>query len=440
MTQSGGPIAKMSSTILRSDVQTVVATPRPTTLDRLARRAFHSRLRALTRGAITIVDVDRQERFGQTGANCALHATLVVLSPRFYRQIVFGGSVGAADAYIQGLWSCDDLTVLVRIFVLNRALLDGMERGLARCRALFCRLSHALCRNTLGGSRRNIAAHYDVGNEFFSFVLDATMMYSCAIFEHPYSSLWEASIAKNDRICRKLRLSPDDHLLEIGTGWGGFATQAARDFGSRVTTTTISQRQYEYTVQRVNEAGLNDRVTVLLKDYRELRALPNRFDKIVSIEMIEAIGHTFYKTFFKCCSELLKPDGMMLLQTITIEDQRYERSKRSVDFIKRYVFPGSCIPSVTALCNAAARATDMRFFQLEDIGFHYSKTLRLWRERLIGNFDDILALGYSKEFIRMWELYLHYCEGGFIERSISDVQMLFTKPLFRPTSSELHSS
>jgi cyclopropane-fatty-acyl-phospholipid synthase len=280
-------------------------------------------------------------------------------------------------------------------------------------------------RNTLKGSRRNIGAHYDLGNELFELFLDETMMYSCGIFERPESSLKEASEAKLERICRKLQLKASDHVIEIGTGWGGFAIYAAKHFGCRVTTTTISQQQYDYALQRVREAGLEDRITLLFRDYRELEG---QFDKLVSIEMIEAVGHEHFDTYFRKCSELLKADGMMLLQSITIADQRYPIAKKSIDFIQRYIFPGGCLPSVAALSDSVARKTDMRIYDLEDIGVHYATTLRIWRERFFARLEEVHRLGYPERFIRMWNYYLSYCEGGFRQQAIGTVQLLLTKP------------
>lgn len=251
------------------------------------------------------------------------------------------------------------------------------------------------------------------------------MMYSSAIFDSPDMTLEQASVAKLDRICRKLELKPDDHVLEIGTGWGGFALHAARHYGCRVTTTTISQAQFDLASARVQHAGMQDNIKILLSDYRDLQG---KFDKLVSIEMIEAVGHAFYDSYFRKCGELLKPDGMFLLQGITIADQRYESAKDSVDFIQRYIFPGSCIPSVTALLNSVTRASDMRLFNLEDIGPHYARTLAEWRKNFFQNIEQVRALGYSEEFIRMWEFYLCYCEGGFEERALGDVHMLLVKP------------
>ncbi|MGB4067677.1 MAG: cyclopropane-fatty-acyl-phospholipid synthase family protein, partial [Nitrospira sp.] len=295
---------------------------------------------------------------------------------------------------------------------------------------------HWLNRNTKAGSKKNIAAHYDLGNEFFRLMLDETMMYSCAYFERPDATLAEASRAKNERICRKLQLLPSDHLLEIGTGWGGFAIHAASQYGCRVTTTTISQQQYTVAVQRVEEAGLTDRVTVILKDYRDLPQLAQQFDKLVSIEMIEAVGYQFFEAFFAVCSRMLKPNGLMLIQGITIDEGIYEQAKRSVDFIQHFMFPGSCIPSVAALTQASATGGGLSLVQLEDIGAHYPFTLRAWRHNLSERGSQISALGYQPEFLRLWNFYLCYCEGGFLERSISDVHLLFAKPGWRVASVE----
>jgi cyclopropane-fatty-acyl-phospholipid synthase len=318
----------------------------------------------------------------------------------------------------------------VRLFVLNLDALDGLEGGLARFTSPLRKAIHALRRNSRNGSRRNIAAHYDLGNDFFRLMLDDTLMYSAATFEHAGQSLYDAQIARLDHICRKLELKPDDHLLEIGTGWGGLALHAARNYGCRVTTTTISREQWKLARERVHEAGLEQRVEVLCEDYRDLTGT---YDKLVSIEMIEAIGHQYYDTYFKRCSELLTPRGAMLLQAITIADQRYEQARRSVDFIQRYIFPGSCIPSVSALTSSIARASDLRVFDLADIGPHYATTLAHWRQNFRANLPRIRALGYDENFIRMWEYYLCYCEGGFAERVLGDVQMLLVKPGNRRT-------
>jgi cyclopropane-fatty-acyl-phospholipid synthase len=331
---------------------------------------------------------------------------------------------------MDGHWTCDDLPGLFRVMVLNGELTNRttVDRGLGRVTEPLNKAYHWLRRNTRTGSRRNIAEHYDLGNDFYRLFLDETMMYSCAVFPSDQSSLHEASQYKIHRICEKLALGPDDHLLEIGTGWGALAVHAAGTYGCRVTTTTLSEEQHAMAVERVGAAGLSDRVTVLRKDYRDLTGA---YDRLVSVEMIEAVGHHYLNTFFRKCSELLKPDGLMLLQAITIRDQAYERHRRSVDFIKRYIFPGSCIPSVARMSRSLTEATDLRAVHLEDIGPHYARTLRMWRERFLARRDEVLRLGFDETFVRMWEFYLAYCEGGFAERYLSDVQMLLAKPLNR---------
>jgi cyclopropane-fatty-acyl-phospholipid synthase len=397
-------------------------------LDHIARKAVLSLLEKLKHGRITLIEDNHRYPSGDESHTAALQADVTVYHSQFYSRILFGGSIGAAEAYMEGLWSADDLTAVMRILALNQKAFADMEKGLARFTAPLYKLYHYARKNTKGGSRKNILAHYDLGNDFYALFLDKTMTYSCGIFERQDSSLREASEAKYDRICRKLNLTTSDQVLEIGTGWGGFAMHAALNYGVHVTTATISDEQHQFAQNRIKAAGLEGRITLLKSDYRDLSG---KFDKLVSIEMIEAVGHHFYATFFQTCSRLLKDDGIMALQAITIGDQIFNRHKRSVDFIKRYIFPGSCIPSITAISNAIAKATDLRLVHLEDITPHYARTLREWRRRFFGNVDKVRQMGYSDTFIRMWEYYLCYCEGGFAERYIGDVQMLFTKPLCR---------
>jgi cyclopropane-fatty-acyl-phospholipid synthase len=393
-------------------------------LQNLARTLVLKRLQGLQHGHLLIIEGDQRHGFGSATAD-EIQVTIHVEDPRFYGDIAFGGSVGAGEAWMLGYWTCNNLTSLVRLMVLNQNVMDNLEGGMAWLARPVLKLLHLMNRNTQDGSRRNIAAHYDLGNDMFKLFLDPTMMYSSAIFDTPEMTLEQASNSKLERICRKLDLKPQDHVLEIGTGWGGFAIHAASRFGCRVTTTTISQAQFELASERVKAAGLQDKVTILLKDYRDLEG---QFDKLVSIEMIEAVGHQYFDTYFAKCAALLKPQGMMLLQGITIADQRYESAKQSVDFIQRYIFPGSCIPSVTALLDSITRASDLRLFNLEDIGPHYARTLAEWRINFFKNIEKVRALGYSEEFIRMWEFYLCYCEGGFKERALGDVHMLLVKP------------
>ena len=401
------------------------STPKPHFLDAVAKRAVLRRLSLLREGQLTLLDGDDIHRFGVVTAGFAVNVSVSIHDQRFYSDMAFGGSIGAGEAYMQGYWSTEQLTDLVRLFVRNMDVLDKVEGGFARLTTPLQKSLHWFNRNTRSGSRKNIAAHYDLGNDFFKLFLDETMMYSSATFNSADLTLHEAQIARLDVICRKLDLQPSDHVIEIGTGWGGFALYAAKHYGCKITTTTISQEQYSLAVERVKAAGLENRIAVLLSDYRDLQG---QYDKLVSIEMIEAVGHQFYDTFFAKCSSLLEPEGAMLLQAITIADQRYEQAATSVDFIQRYIFPGSCIPSVTAMCTAITKSTDMRLFDLQDIGPHYATTLRMWRENFFANLDQIKAFGYDDAFIRMWEYYFCYCEGGFAERAIGDVHMVLTKP------------
>jgi cyclopropane-fatty-acyl-phospholipid synthase len=395
-------------------------------LSRLARKTLLQQLALIRDGEVRVQDGGESMRFGARTARCGLAVTITVRAPEFYALAAFGGTVGAGESYIHGHWRCDDLTSLVRIMVLNRHVMQDMEKGIAaRGRALLRRLLHWANRNSKSGSARNIAAHYDLGNELYKLMLDETMAYSCGIFLQEDATLHEASVAKFDAVCRKLALTSSDHLVEIGTGWGGLAIHAAERYGCRVTTTTISREQHDFAKEKIAARGLSDRVTLLFEDYRDLRG---QFDKLVSIEMIEAVGARYLDTYFRKCSSLLKPTGAMLLQAITLQDQYYARAVRSVDYIQRFVFPGSFIPSVNAITDSVTRVTDMKLFNFEDIGPHYAPTLRLWRERFFANINKVRALGYPESFNRLWEFYLCYCEGGFAERQLGDVQMLLTKP------------
>jgi len=407
-------------------------TPKPKRLDSFAKKLLFSRLRGLQHGTLTIIEeidgIKTQTKFGQPRTDSALadiHVTLHIHHPQFYGEVVFGGSIGAGEAYMQGLYSCANLTDLIRLMVRNQTLLDGIENSLAKLTTPLQKWLHRINKNTHQGSRKNIAAHYDLGNDLFALMLDSSMMYSSAIFKTPRQSLHQASLNKLASICEKLALKASDHILEIGTGWGGFAIYAAQHYGCKVTTTTISQQQYALAVERIQQAGLSDKIQVLLCDYRNLTG---QYDKLVSIEMIEAIGHQYFDTYFAQCSRLLKPHGMMLLQAITIVDQRYASALKSVDFIQRYIFPGSCIPSVTAMLNSITKSSDMRLFDLQDIGPHYATTLAHWRKNFFQHIAQVRALGYPETFIRMWEFYLCYCEGGFAERALGDVHMLLVKP------------
>ncbi|MBS0579105.1 MAG: class I SAM-dependent methyltransferase [Proteobacteria bacterium] len=386
-----------------------------------------ARLAALEHGQILLEDSLGSTLLGPRETD--LHVRVQVHDGEFYRAVAARGSVGAAEAYMAGHWSCDDLVALVRILVRNRALLDGMEGGTARVAAWLLRALHELRRNTRAGARRNIAAHYDLGNDFFSLFLSADMMYSSALWEAADDTLERASSRKLERVCARLQLRARDHVLEIGTGWGGFALHAATHHGCRVTTTTLSREQQRLAQQRIAAAGLSDRITVLLEDYRNLRG---RYDKLVSIEMVEAVGAQYLETYFGKLGELLAPDGLALLQAITIEDHRYAQALRSVDFIKRHVFPGSFIPSIEALMVAKSRACELALVQMEDFGLSYARTLEAWRRAFLERRDAARGLGFDERFLRMWEYYLAYCEGGFRERSIGVAHLLFAAPGYRP--------
>lgn len=377
----------------------------------------------LRHGQLTIVDGRGTRVFGASEA--PLRATLVVGNDRFYRQVVCGGGLGAAESLLEGDWKCDDLASLVRIFIRNLDLSDGLDGGFARLRRVAERWAHALRRNTRSGAQRNIRRHYDLGNELFQLFLDPTLSYSAGIFERPDATMHEASLAKLKRVADKLEVNSGDHLLEIGSGWGGLAIYMARERGCRVTTTTISREQYDLARERVREAGLADRVTVLLEDYRDLTGT---YDKLVSIEMIEAVGHEYLRDYFATCARLLKPDGRLLLQAITIKEQRFEEHVRRVDFIRKHIFPGGCLPSIGAMLEAVRRSTDLRPIHLEDMTAHYELTMSRWRSAFTAKIENVAALGYDERFIRMWDYYLAYCQAGFAERQVGSVQLVFGKP------------
>lgn len=389
--------------------------------DRMARKLIDRELRTLRHGRLTIADAEGSRTFG---AADDLAATIVVRNPGAYRRILTGGTLAAARSFVDRDWQTDDLTAVCRIMARNLDVADRIDTGWARVSKPFFAAVHSARRNTRQGSRRNIEAHYDLGNEFFALFLDESLTYSCGVFESESSSLADAQRAKIDRLCRTLQLGPADHLLEIGTGWGALAIHAANHYGCRVTTTTISRRQWEVASARVREAGLGDRVQVLAADYRDLRG---EFDKLVSVEMIEAVGAHFLGRFFEQCGRLLVPGGRMAIQAITVPDDRYESYVRSVDFIRQDVFPGSSLVSVRAMNDAAAGALCLRPADVDDLTPHYARTLGEWRRRFLARQDDVRGLGYSEEFIRRWEFYLASCEAGFAERTTGLVQVAYVK-------------
>jgi len=397
-------------------------------LDALGRKSFFAIMDHISVGRFVVEDQGETFAFGQSADTAKLTASVTIHDARVFRDVVLRGTIGAGEAYMLGYWSTPDLLKVVRVMVLNMKTIERLDSSTS----IRTRLSNAFLRmlnsNTLSGSRRNIGAHYDLGNDFFSLFLDPEMMYSSAIYPASDASLQRAALNKLEVVCQKLQLKPSDHLLEIGTGWGGMAIYAARHFGCKVTTTTISQQQYEFARQRVAEEGLSDQVTVLLNDYRELRG---SFDKLVSIEMIEAVGHQFYSNFFATCSKLLKDDGIMVIQAITIPDQRYQQAKYAIDFIQKYIFPGGCLPSNAVIARHVADDTDMQISALQDITHDYARTLADWRARFHARIQEVKQLGYDERFVRMWEFYLCYCEGGFTERVISTAQFTLVKPNVR---------
>lgn len=395
----------------------------PAAAARLARTAALALGRRLAWGTLIVEDAAGTIQLGERGPRVGVQ----VHHPGTYGVLLRQGSKGFGRSYVDGWWDCADLTALVRILVRNRGAVGSARDRVGRAVSVVADPVRNLRRRTPAADRRDVRAHYDIGNQFFSLMLDPTLSYSCAIFERPGVTLEEASLAKLDRICRKLDLSPSDHVLEIGTGWGGFAVHAAARYGCRVTTTTVSAEQYTHATEWVTRAGLTERVTVLHEDYRNLRG---EYDKLATIEMVEAVDWRLLGTYFRTCAHLLRPDGLMALQAITIADQSYERAKNSQDFIKAFIFPGSCLPSVGSLSRAAAR-TDLRIVDLEDIGRHYAETLRRWRDNVEKRRDEIEAIGFDRRFLRMWRLYLSYCEAAFLERHISDVQLILAKPAWR---------
>ncbi len=396
--------------------------------DRLARFAFMRHAGTLRGGRIHFQDELGSWSVGDADAPGVLGTRVLVHDLGFYREIAQGGTLGAAQAYLRGAWDCDDLTTLFRVLLKDGSFADATDRRFGRIAAPFARLAHRLHANTRQGSRRNIAAHYDLGNDFFALFLDDSMTYSCAIFPSHSASLEKAQETKLDRVCEKLGLRAGDRVLEIGGGWGSFARHAASRYGCEVTTTTISKEQHTFASRRVQEDGLEGRVHVLLEDYRDLRG---RYDKIVSIEMIEAIGHERIGLFLRSISSLLERHGAALVQGITLAETAYEHYRRSVDFIQKHVFPGSCLLSMSHLAREAERAGDLRLEHVEEIGPHYVGTLLAWRQRFLDRLDDVRRLGRGERLVRLWNYYLSYCEAGFRERFLGDVQVVLAKPRWR---------
>ena len=402
-----------------------------------ARKLVMKELQSLARGRLLVIDNGEVYAFGQAAEKATVTGRIEVKDKRTYRLILQNGMLGAAEAYINGYWHSPDLPVLIRVMAKNLAAIGRLENKRSTLQRMMLAVYAWLHRNSLNGSRRNIAAHYDLGNDFFHLFLDEAMMYSAAVYRDTGSTLEEASRYKLDLICRRLDLQASDHVLEIGSGWGGFACHAARHYGCRVTTTTISREQYDKTLERVAAEGLEDRVTVLLRDYRELTG---NYDKLVSIEMIEAVGHEFHDDYFARCAKLLADNGIMLIQAILVSDQRYQQARKNTDFIKRYIFPGGCLPSVSRIAASVASQTDMQITAVEDISYDYAQTLADWRKRFLARLPAVRKQGFSESFIRMWDFYFCYCQAGFMERTIHTAHIVMAKPGWRDSRYPLTSS
>lgn len=388
-------------------------------LARVSRHLVMKKLEALQGGSLRVADEWGITRFGDA---TELQAAIDVRRPAFYRSAAIGGTLAVAESYIRGDWDCEQLTELFRLLIRNRDATRHVDGGLARLAGASQRALHRWRDNSRRGSRRNISAHYDLGNDFFRLWLDDSLAYSSGIFPSSRASLREASIEKIDRACRKLDLQASDHVLEIGGGWGGFAIHAAANYGCRVTTTTISQEQFTLAQRRIDGSGLGDRITLLNSDYRDLCG---RFDKLVSIEMIEAVGHRYFDAFFDQCGRLLRSSGSLLLQAIVMPERHYDDYLRSVDFIQRYIFPGGCLPSLSAMLESVGRTGSLRLVHAEDFAPHYAETLRRWRTNFEEAIPEVHRLGYGEHFVRLWRYYLCYCEAAFEERSIGVMQLQF---------------
>ncbi|MBT1444440.1 cyclopropane-fatty-acyl-phospholipid synthase family protein [Shewanella sp. JM162201] len=395
------------------------------TLESLAQKVLLKALDGLSVGGLRLIYDGETRVFG---SHQGPQAVIQVKSARFFREVLLSGSIGAGESYIDGHWDSPDLTEVVRLFAANLPLLERLEKRFAFASAISNRIKHLLSRNSLEGSKRNILAHYDLGNALYECFLDKSMLYSSAIYPDVNASLEAAQLHKLDTICQRLDLQPGMTLLEIGTGWGALAIHAARHYGVTVTTTTISDAQHDYAKKRIEDAGLSGSITLLKKDYR---LLEGKFDRLVSIEMIEAVGHEYLPGFFSKLQSLLKDDGLLLIQAITIADQRYESYRKGCDFIQKYIFPGGCLPSVSRMANLISERTDLVISSLDDIGEDYARTLRHWHENVDRELPQIRALGYDERFIRLWKFYLSYCEGGFWERATSAVHLVAARPGWR---------
>ena len=396
-----------------------------TWIQRRGKKYLLRRFGNLVGGQLTVADVDGIQSMGNIQSERDLSVRIDAFDQAFYLRTLLGGTIGSAESYMDGQWRADDLTKLIRILVRNIDSITNLDRTWSSMRKIGHWLWHRLRRNTVEGSRKNISEHYDLGNDFYQLFLDATMNYSSGIFSSNADTMLQSSLFKMNWICEKLQLNENTHVLEIGTGWGGLACFMAKKFGCRVTTTTISKAQYDYALDQVRRENLDGQVTVLLQDYRKLEG---QFDRLVSVEMIEAVGQEYFDEYFGKCNSLLNNDGLMLLQGITMSQQNYQRHLKNVDFIRRYIFPGGCLPSIVGIGQSLGNTGNMRIVHLEDITAHYVRTLQQWRVRFFDNIERVRELGYSDRFIRMWHFYLCYCEAAFAERRVNTVQMVMAKP------------
>ena len=414
---------------------TSMAMPRElTTTQKAARGVLFQCLQKMEIGCLTVIEsfktetTERSERFSTPNGEYngePVAATIEVKHPGFYSRILQGGSIAAGEAYMDGWWDSPDLTALMKLMALNMRALDKLEEQGSWLTKLLYKFSHWSNRNSQENSRKNIHAHYDLGNNLYEAFLDTNMLYSSALYNEADDSLEQAQINKMDRLCQQLELKASDHVIEIGTGWGAMAIYMAEQYGCQVTTTTISDEQHAYAEQKIKERGLEGKVTLLKEDYRNLKGT---YDKLVSIEMIEAVGRQFLPSYIKKCESLLKSGGLMAIQAITIADQRYDYYSNNVDFIQKYIFPGGFLPSVTSLTQATTKYSDLVTRDLFDIGLDYAKTLNEWHHRFNQAESEVRSFGYDDRFVRMWRYYLSYCEGGFLARTISAVHMTFQRP------------
>ena len=407
---------------MSSTVDTLSLQPRSSWIDKAAKKRVFGYLQNLKNARILLEENGKLFEFGELHA--PLSCKIEVHHPRFYSMVALSGTIGAGEAYMSGYWNCDCLVTLIRIFASNLKQVQAMDSSAVNVLRWIDLLNSRLNPNSLNGSSQNIAKHYDLGNEFFELFLDQSMMYSAAMYKHDSDTLEQASEHKLKTIGQKLELKQQDHLLEIGTGWGGLAIFMAKTYACKVTTTTISNAQYHYACEKVSQAGLQDRITVLKRDYRLLKG---SYDKLVSIEMIEAVGHKYLPVYFQTCNSLLKPGGKMLLQAITIPEQRYAAAIKQVDFIQKHIFPGGCLPSIEIILHQVGKHTQLQLQDLDDMTASYAKTLGDWRQRYLDNLNSVKNLGYDESFIRMWDFYLSYCEAGFLEKSIGTFQLVFER-------------